>query len=195
MTRQKRFGGFTLIELMVTVAIAAVLAFVAIPSLTTYMRNAALTSAANTLLASMNAARSEAMKRGQNAMVVPANNGTDWNNGWIVFVYKFDATRTPPYVYNAAYDTIISTQSPLASYLSITANGIADPTTGSPYMMYDASGFAKSKNNVVPNATFTIKRTDVVGSDNEHSRRLKVSRTGRARVCKYDAITCNDGLN
>ena len=83
MTTKQRCRGFTLIELMVTLAIAAVLLLVAIPSMTAFKRNAELTSATNTLLASINAARGEAMKRGTNAMVVPAN-GSDWNTGWIV---------------------------------------------------------------------------------------------------------------
>jgi type IV fimbrial biogenesis protein FimT len=74
MTRMRLQGrGFTLIELMVTLTIAAVLALVVAPGLTAYKRNAELTSAINTLLSAVNAARSEAMKRGMKAMVIPAD--------------------------------------------------------------------------------------------------------------------------
>ena len=82
----KRAFGFTLIELMVTIAIAAILLTVAVPSFTTYLRNAELTSASNNLIATINTARGEAMKRNRRTMVVPTSNGTDWTTGWVVFV-------------------------------------------------------------------------------------------------------------
>ena len=176
--------GFTLIELMVTLAIAAILLMVAIPSMTTYKRNAELTSATNTLLGSINAARGEAMKRGMNAMVVPTNNGTDWNAGWIVFVYKFVAGRTPAYTYDATYDTIISSQAPLPSYVNITANGTAG--SSAPYIMFDASGFVKVKPaDPSGNLTFSLSRTDVSGTElAQQTRRIKIAKTGRTRTCK-----------
>ena len=79
--------GFTLIELIMVMAIIVVLAVVAIPNFVTFQRNSQLTSTANGLLASINAARGEAMKRNQTAFVVP-NTGTDWTTGWKVFVSR-----------------------------------------------------------------------------------------------------------
>jgi type IV fimbrial biogenesis protein FimT len=182
MTNKQRVRGFTLIELMVTLAIAAVLLLVAIPSMTAFKRNAELTSATNTLLASINAARGEAMKRGTNAMVVPAN-GSDWNTGWIVFVYKFGTARATAYTYDATYDTIISSQAPLPGYINIAGNGTAGNST--PYIMFDASGFAKVKpGDSLGNLTFSFNRTDVTGTELAvQTRRIKIARTGRTRVC------------
>ena len=52
----RRNGGFTLIELMVTIALAAVLMTIAAPSFVQYQRNSELTSLTNSLLAAINAA-------------------------------------------------------------------------------------------------------------------------------------------
>ena len=178
----KATRGFTLIELMVTLTIASLLMLVAIPSFTSFQRNAELTSAANKLLSSINAARGEAMKQGTNAMVVPTNNGTDWNTGWIVFVYKFNASRTTPYVYDAgAGDKIIQTQDALPGYISVT------DTLGAaaPYIMYDASGYSRAKAGGFLALTLNMTRTDLSGSELiNQTRRVKIASTGRARVCK-----------
>lgn len=179
--------GFTLIELMVTLTIGSLLMLVAIPSFTSFQRNAELTSAANKLMSSVNAARSEAMKQGTNAMVVPTDNGTNWNAGWIVFVYKFDATRATPYVYDAvAGDKIIQTQDALAGYVNVT------DTLGAaaPYIMYDASGYAKTKAGGFLALTLNITRTDLTGAELlNQTRRIKIASTGRVRVCRPTSAT------
>jgi type IV fimbrial biogenesis protein FimT len=149
--------GFTLIELMVTLALVAILMAVAVPSLTTFQRNAQLTSFSNTMLASINAARGEAMKRGRSAVVVPIN-GTDWSSGWIVFV---DVNRNQ--VYDATSDPMVLTQPAPPSYLVITANGTA--AASPPYII-------------------EVKRNDVTGTVQlTQTRRIKIASTGRVRVC------------
>ena len=171
--------GFTLIELMVTLAIVVVLALVAVPSLVTFKRNAELTSATNTLLAAINAARGEAMKRGMYAMVVPAD-GANWNNGVIVFVDK-DQSRT----YNAATDVTVLVQPALPSYLALSGSGTVTSAEASPYLMYDPSGFIKSYTAGAANQTFTLTRTDLAGSDlYAQTRRIIIARTGRTRTCR-----------
>ncbi len=174
-----RLRGFTLIELMVTIAIAAILMVVAVPSLITYQRNSEMTSFANTMLASINAARGEAMKRGRYAMVVPAD-GALWASGWMVFV-DIDGTRT----YNAASDVLVLTKEAPPSYLTVSGNGIANEAA--PYIMFDPSGYAAKKSTSVnpPNLTLTIKRNDVPATVvAEQTRLLVIAITGRARVCK-----------
>jgi type IV fimbrial biogenesis protein FimT len=157
--------------------IAAVLAVVAVPSLMTYQRNAELTSATNTLLAAVNAARGEAMKRGMNAMVLPAD-GVNWRSGWVVFV---DQIRSQTYTDTA--DGTVLTQGPLKNYFSITGTGSAAGTA--PYILYDASGYSKLKNGGFSALTLSINRTDVTGTAvYEQTRRIVLARTGRARSCK-----------
>lgn len=84
------FRGFSLIELMVVIAIVAILAAVAIPSFGDMMRKNRLSSAASALQVSLSLARSEAIKRGVDSVVTVAANtvGGGWTNGWTVFVDK-----------------------------------------------------------------------------------------------------------
>lgn len=161
---------------MVTLALAAILMMVAVPSFTAYQRNSELTSFANTLLASVNAARGEAMKRGMNAMVVPAV-GTDWDGGWVVFV---DVNRNQ--AYDAAQDIAIFSGEAKPSYLTVSGNGTTSGTA--PYVMYDASGYSKTTSGGFGASTFEIKRNDVSGTAQwAEIRRLKIASTGRARIC------------
>jgi type IV fimbrial biogenesis protein FimT len=168
--------GFTLIELMVTLVIGAVLMMTAVPALTTYKRNAELTSASNTLIASISAARGEAMKRGMNAMVVPSD-GVNWSSGWLVFV---DINRN--YTYNSTDNTILS-QSTIANTLTVTGTNVA--SGGTPYILFDASGFSRTKAGGFSPVTLVIARNDVTGSAvYSEQRLLKIAQTGRVRTCK-----------
>lgn len=177
--------GFTLIELMVVIAVLAVLLSIAAPSFTDFRRNSELTSLANKLVASINAARGEAMKAGRSAFVVPAN-GTTWTSGWSVFV-DMNADNA----YTEGVDTLVQTQPAVSSFISITANGNA--ASSSPYISFDSSGYARTV--VVPgnttgpaNLALTIQRNDVASaSSGEQTRLVIVARTGRIRACKPSA--------
>lgn len=176
--------GFTLIELMVTVSLVVILMAVAVPSLTTFQRNAQLTSFSNTMLASINAARGEAMKRGQFSVVVPSD-GSNWSSGWIVFVDVAVAGATPfNGVYDSASDITILTQPAPPSYLTITASSGSTAAASPPYIMFDASGYSKTKAGGFGALTFEVKRNDATGADAlTQTRRIKIASTGRVRVC------------
>lgn len=67
---------------MVTVAVAAVLAAVALPSLKILITNQRVRGITSDLVASLIYARSEAIKRNAQVSLVP--NGGDWATGWVV---------------------------------------------------------------------------------------------------------------
>ena len=89
-----RHGGFTLIELMLSVALVGILLSIAIPSFQSVIQRNRATAQANNLLVAFNLARSEAIKRGEATQICPSSDsdppnctgGTDWRVGWLVRV-------------------------------------------------------------------------------------------------------------
>jgi type IV fimbrial biogenesis protein FimT len=61
--RNRRVAGFTILELMISITIGVIVAAIAVPSFSTLLANSRLTASANDLLASLQAARGEAIKR------------------------------------------------------------------------------------------------------------------------------------
>lgn len=91
----KKNSGYTLIEVLVTVAIVAIFASVAVPSFSTLIENTRINAATNELTSNLLLTQSEALKRrGQVTLCPSANqidcdaNATpqDYSMGWIVFL-------------------------------------------------------------------------------------------------------------
>ena len=87
-----RQRGFTMIELLVTLSIAAIMLTVAIPSFRAFLLNSRLTSQTNDFVLALASAKSEAVKRGvlvtvcSRATNVTCAGSTTWDTGWLVFV-------------------------------------------------------------------------------------------------------------
>jgi type IV fimbrial biogenesis protein FimT len=84
--------GFSIVELVVTLAVAAVLLAAAIPSFQSVIRSNRMSSQANELVTAFTLARSEAVKRNGTIAVCSADTstspptcGTDWAEGTMVF--------------------------------------------------------------------------------------------------------------
>ncbi len=83
----KEHAGFTLIELMVTVSVLAILLGIGVPSFRAMIEGNRITTVANDLVSGLQFARSEAVKRGANVTLCSTNDqstcsGT-WVEGWV----------------------------------------------------------------------------------------------------------------
>jgi type IV fimbrial biogenesis protein FimT len=164
--------GFTLIELLVTIAVAGVLLAIAVPNFAELMRNNRSEASANELVAALNVARVEAVKRGQRVSLCPSANGTScsgtaWQSGWIVFVdgAASDTTNT------ATVGTLLNRRTAMSTGATATATGAATVTAN--FIRYTGLGFAPVRTNI---------RVQTTGCSGSNARIIAISASGRISV-------------
>lgn len=74
-------GGFTLVELMITLVVLAILVTLAAPSFRNFLAQQRIRSASLDLIMGLTQARSEAINRNQGVSLWPIDS-TDWSEGW-----------------------------------------------------------------------------------------------------------------
>ena len=118
--------GVTIIELMIVVAIGAILAAVAIPGLRDTLNTTRQSTALGLVMSDLNQARGEAIKRNARMLVCAANAGgtdcsgsTNWREGWLVCREGTVANQCAP---SAALDpNPVVVRPPLTASLTLTS--------------------------------------------------------------------------
>ena len=87
----KDHTGFTMVELMIAIAILAILTTLAMPSLQQFMARNELVGTSNALITGINLARTEAVTRSTAVGICPSTDGAGcndgaWESGFLVFV-------------------------------------------------------------------------------------------------------------
>ncbi len=166
--------GFTLIELIITVALAAIVVTIGIPSFRTAILNNSRTAQVNEFVGVLNIARSEAIKRGVRVTICRRLNDTTcatdttsiWENGWIVFV-------------DQNQDGVIDAGEEILKVYGAIPNNFTLRTGGAftQSVAYLPSGVSNSNSNL---GADTFRLCDSRGVD--QARFIVISITGRVRV-------------
>ncbi len=160
-------SGFTLIELIITIALTSILLAIGVPSFQTLTQNSRMTTVVNTIIAHLNLARSEAIKRKTKIIMCPSSDGLDctdtmiWDEQIIMFTDNNKNGHLDP------GENLIRHMNAQSKSIRITT------TVGRKKAVYDASGFSMGNN-----VTFTF--CDM--TEKIDPKAVIVSNSGRARI-------------
>ncbi len=171
--------GFTLVELITTIAVAMVLVTIAVPSFYTMTRNNAMTAQANNFTTVLTQARSEGRKRGRLAVICKSDDqatcstsdSVNWENGWLVYI---DSDRDRLLDDD---ELVLSTSGGLAGESTMRSDG-----DFSNYIAFLPDGRCIGDGNVEPPAEGLFRICDQRGT--EYAREIDVSPSGRASVSR-----------
>lgn len=183
-----RIAGFTLLELMITVTVAAILLGIGVPTFADIIRNNRLTTAANDLLHSTQRARSEAVKRQAQVVVCASADASAMppacNDGaftqWIVFAdtdgdWVVDANE-PILERHTAVHPSLTVLNDFDGIISYAGTGFATPAP--------PAGKEPTRNVVICD-----RRGNRQIGEYSTARALLIQATGRTRVTKdYDDL-------
>ena len=161
MTHMNRANGFTLLELLVVLAVSSILLTMGVPSFRAVVLDSRLVSETNQFVSAVNLARSAAVQYQRDAVI--CTSATDWTDGWIVWVDKDRDAATDA-------DEIIAVREPLSDTTAFDS-GATDRFS------YDSRGFGLS-------GADTLTVCD--SRQNETGRQVRVNAIGRTNVAPID---------
>ena len=193
----KKHTGFTLTELMITLAIVGILLTVGVPSLKTLMQGNQLIASTNEIVSALHIARSEAIKLNTRVSICESSNGAScattgsWKNGWIVFIdgngaNPGDLVNTGSPCAAANTDCLLRIHDAISdNQLSVTAVNSANNSVSS--FTFTSRGLPKAINGATQSGVFSLCNYDssnnVIGF-----RAVLLSLSGRVRVSDNQAV-------
>jgi len=174
----KKHSGFTLLELLITLAIVGIVAAFGAPAMSSFIKNDRLVTQINTLVTHLAYARSEAVVRHQQVILCASTNSdtaspscsgskNDWAKGWILFI---DADNSSTFNTGEVVLRVNQSLSPGTTLVSTAAlNSI----------IYDTRGFS------VSSGAFIL--CDDRGKD--YVKSISISNTGRVRLAQKGEVT------
>lgn len=165
--------GFSMVELMVVLAIAVVLIGIAAPNFRSLIQKQRLVTTVNDFFSAINLTRSEAIQRGGRVDLVPAKDG-DWSSGWVVFVDGNNDQKLD------TGEKIIFSHGPISGGIKIEA-GLTDSKVQ--YLAYNGAGRTRTNGDGdTPNyGSFKFELDDRI-------RKIIINQLGRPRVCNPDVV-------
>jgi type IV fimbrial biogenesis protein FimT len=182
-----RHLGFTLIELMVTVSVLAILLAIAIPSFQQTIASTRLSTATNDLYASLAQARSDAIRQGVRMTVCKSSDSTScttgtstWSAGWLTVV---DATRTTatPSVDSGETVTYV-TQATDSSIVILGGTTVAD------YVSFSPDGRSKEISGAFQAGRLRVCSSSKALDDDSRARDVVINIAGRMTIEKPSGV-------
>lgn len=180
--RGQKIAGFTLVELLVSLAVLAILAAVAVPGLAQFGHEARMSMLGNQFLADSANARSEAIKRGRRVVLCKSPDGEvcvttgHWDQGWLVFE---DANNNGRRENTETRISMVAAQPP-----GWTVKGTF---TGAHYLSYHPIGRSQLTNGAMQGGTLTICRTSTQPTN---VLRVVISLASRPRTERATLPSC-----
>lgn len=194
MPRRRPPSGLTLIELLIGIALLAVLMALAAPSFQAQLAESQLTSATNALLGSLMQARAQAIRLGRRVTLCRSFDqqqcDTDalrgWETGWLMFIDgdragSNDAQLSPT-------DILLARSEPLPASLRVRGNSFVDQ-----YISFAASGEARQlSGSFIPTGTIQVCSTSASLADARRATHLVLSVGGRvvSRPAASASVAC-----
>jgi len=185
-------SGFTLIEMLVVLAIIVIITTSAIPGFQSFIQNNRMSTTTHQFVTSLNLARSEAVKLGKRVTMCKSNNSSTcvtsggWEQGWIVFVDENgDGQRQTA----GTPEEVLRVQNALSGGLTIA--GQVDVEN---LISYVESGFAQ----LIGGGTLRREHSTLIICDSrafgDHARALVMNTTGSVRSTSATDSSVNSAI-